>query len=171
MRLGIPAAALILVALGCGDDAAPEGTEVTPALQRDAHAIQDLIATDPAQGVLAEIDAEVEDERPIRASQMIQQAALPAARRQLDRSGDLEPGTPEGRELLRRTSDAYRRRIAALDRYQKALSRGVVEDLELVEAMRDQRLVEEELLRIHDDLAKIRPLAEEDGRRRIRTPR
>src|SRR5688500_3911377 len=86
----------LLVAPGCGDDgaAAPDRD-----LQRDVKALQDLMAQDPTIGILAEIDREVDEDRPVHASEMIGSAGLPAARRQLASTEAVATKTAQGRTL------------------------------------------------------------------------
>lgn len=164
------AAALLLVLGACGDDGAPPPERE---LLRDVKALQDLMAQDPTIGVLAEIDREVDEERPVRASEMIANAGLPAARRQIEAAEGVETVTTRGRALRDRLVAIYRKRAEGLEAYGVALARGVVEDVQLLDAMQKQREAEIELTDFSLELSELRPLREGDPARQrvIRDPR
>jgi hypothetical protein len=116
------------------------------ALRGDGEALTRLLASDPAQPVLDELDGMIEDRLPVRAAGHIRTAALPAVRRQRERVGAAVLRTAEGRALQERAVRACRRRAESLDSYAAALARGEVEDGQLLEAVRAHRAAELEVL-------------------------
>src|SRR5689334_21732866 len=111
----------MLVAGACGQGA--EAVAAEQQLKNDVESLQDVMATDPALGPLEEVEAEVDNERPIHASEMLRSGAIPAARRQMDRVEALVPVTDRGRTLQTRLGEAYRKRLEALEAYRVALAR------------------------------------------------
>lgn len=152
-------ACLCIVVLGACSGGAQEPV-VTASQQADAARLQELLGSDPARVVLQEIEQAVDSERPVMASEMIEQGGLPAVRRQIERLQAVEMTTQEGRGLRTRAVRIHRARVAALESYRDALARGIgTEDEELLTAMRAYAEAELEIVSLYDDLAAIRPLA------------
>lgn len=116
---------------------------------RDAAALRAVLNADPALPVLEEVRQVVEEDLPVRAADLLEMAAIPAARRQTDAVGRCTLETQEGRALQRRAQEAYRARLAALRDYRRALARGPIEDLVLLDAVHALRASEEELAAVH----------------------
>ncbi|MDQ3035956.1 MAG: hypothetical protein M3Y87_26365 [Myxococcota bacterium] len=148
--------ALGLVASGCSGDGGAEGVA---SLERDALALQEVLATDPARAVLREIEQAVDTERPVMAAEMIDRGGLPAVHRQIERFQQATMTTREGRALRTRAVRIHRARAAALELYRDALARGIgTEDESLLVAMRSYAEAEIDIVQLYDDLAVIRPL-------------
>jgi hypothetical protein len=134
---------LALCAIGlyaCGDD---DAAQPPPAdLREDARAIAEILADDPTPAALVEVDDAILDDLPVRAAEMLESGAIPAARRQVEAAEALDLGTPDGRQLRNRVVTAMRARVHALEAYRDALARGEVEDLQLAQALREQRAAE-----------------------------
>jgi len=146
-RAGLVAVVTSVVA-ACGPQApAPSDPR---ALRADGEALTRILASDPAQPVLDELDGMIEDRLPVRAAGHIRTAALPAVRRQRERMGAVAMRTAEGRALEERSVRAYRRRAESLESYATALARGEVEDAALLEAVRSHRAAELEVLAVLD---------------------
>jgi hypothetical protein len=152
----------------CGDDG-EEGPP--PDLVADVHRLQDAITTDPALGPIEDAEAMVDDERHALAAELLEQGGIPASERQVETVRGLELATRRGRLLRRRLARAYEQRTEALERYREVLSRGFMEDLELVEAMGGVRESLEAITEVDDELTEIRPLPEgEEERRPVPSP-
>ncbi len=145
----IVALAVALVGVAACGPQAPTPTDPR-ALRSDGEALTRLLASDPAQPVLTEIDGMIEDRVPVRAAETVRGAALPAVRRQRERLGGASLRTAEGRALQERAVRACRRRGEALESYAAALARGEVEDDGLLEAVRAHRAAEAEVLAVFD---------------------
>ncbi len=164
-----PGAILALALLvACGDDDEQEGPP--PDLVADVEKLQDAITTDPAIAPIEDAEAMVDDERHALAAELLEQGGIPAAERQVEAVRDLTLGTRRGRLFKRRLARAYEDRVAALERYRVVLTRGFMEDLELVEAMGGVRESLEAITEIDDELAEIRPIPETEERRRAPGP-
>jgi hypothetical protein len=145
LRAGV-LSVLVVTLAACGPDG-PEASDPR-ALRGDGEALTQLLASDPAQPVLAELDGMIEDRLPVRAAGHIRTAALPAVRRQRERVGAVQLRTAEGRALQERAVRACRRRAESLEAYAAALTRGEVEDTQLLEAVRAHRAAELEVLAV-----------------------
>jgi|GEM_PF-2708360 len=142
---------MALVMLGCGEDApAVAESEAAPA---DARALAEILDSDPTgQGIDDAVRA-VDTRRPVMASGILANSAVPATRLQIDRIEALAPASPEGRTLRTRALQIHRARLTALEHYRDALSRGEVDDDALLDALHETSTVERDLLVLRDDLA------------------
>ncbi len=130
--------------------------------ESDAMRLQELLGSDPARTLLQEIERAVDSERPVMASEMIEQAGLPAIRRQIERLEEAPMSTQEGRRLRTRAVRIHRERAEVLARYSRALARGIgSEDDELLDAMRAYAGVELELVSLYRELEQLHPLRPE----------
>ena len=145
---------------GCGGPAASEPVRV----RADARALQVVVANDRTVAILEEVDRAVDDRLPVRGAELLDRAALPAARALREHLEQAQLTTPEGERLRSKAVAVAARRVRSLERWRYALARGTVEDLELVDAMREQRAVERELVALDDELAKVRPLGRSSPR-------
>ncbi|AKF07150.1 hypothetical protein [Sandaracinus amylolyticus] len=149
------ALASIAVACSGGGESGPSAS-----VQADAAALQELLGSDPSRTVLREVEDAVDGERPVMAAEMIESAAAPAVRRQIERLQHASVSTQEGRRLRTRAVRVHRERLNALERYGQLLARGIgTEDTELLDAMHAYADAELAIVALHDDLAAIRPLA------------
>lgn len=108
----------------------------------DVAALGELMAApvDPVDAALPAVDDAVERDLPVRAAELLRATAIPAARELVARAEAIEPTTDLGVALRRQWLAAQSQRVAALEAYAAALERGIVEDLVLADALRDQRL-------------------------------
>lgn len=140
--------------LACGGPAPSDPVRV----RADARALQVVLANDRTVAILEEVDRAVDDRLPVRAAELIDRAALPAARTLRERLEQATIVTPEGERVRTKAVGVASRRVRSLEQWRDALARGTVEDMQLVDAMRSQRAVERELVALDDELAKLRPL-------------
>lgn len=158
-RSCMPAAALALLAFGCG-----ESSEDAPApanVRADVGAIQLALSDDLSLLAIEEAERLVDDDRPVLAATRFRDGALPAARRHVERVRALALTTEEGRQLRAEAVTALEARVSALQRYAAALDRGIVEDYELAEALRVQREAEAAVEAVFDRLEALRPTSPE----------
>ena len=137
---------IVVVLGGCDEATAPPRTPVVgeppdldAELRADGALLVRLLDEDPARQPLADVQRAIDDDKPVRASELIETVALPSARRIAGDARRLGMTTAEGAGLRERTATALDARVAALDGYARALARGPIEDLELLDAMRDVR--------------------------------
>jgi hypothetical protein len=160
MRAALIAMIFIIGVTACSGN---EGTGVVSA-EGDATRLQELLGSDPARTLLQEIEQAVDSERPVMAADMIEQAALPAIRRQIQRLEEASITTQEGRRLRTRAVRIHRERADVLARYGRALARGIgTEDDELLDAMRAYAAAELELVSLYRELEQLHPLRPERG--------
>jgi hypothetical protein len=134
--------ALAAALIGCGDDAAPGPP---PELRDDARLLAEVLADDDTPQALVEVDDAILDRLPVRAAELLESGAIPAARRVAERVEAAEVRTVEGRQVRSRVLSASRARVEALEAYRDALRRGDVEDLRLAATLRAQREAESAL--------------------------
>ncbi|MEO0326840.1 MAG: hypothetical protein AAF447_28115 [Myxococcota bacterium] len=134
---GLGASLALLVT--CGPSAPPGPT---PAEAADGAALQRLLTDRAYAEALAPAEEAVAADLPVRAAERLREATLPAARAQLARLGAFSPASPAGRRATAKARDALQARMEALETYAAALERGLVEDLVLVDALRDMRVAE-----------------------------
>jgi hypothetical protein len=145
-------------AVACSGGSSESAAEAT--VQGDVMVLQEILGTDPARVILGEVDHAVDSDRPVMAADLIDDAALPAVGRQIERLEEAEVGTTDGRRLRTRAVRLYRARATALETYRDALARGAgTEDMTLLDAIRAYGDAEAEITTLHDELARIRPLA------------
>jgi hypothetical protein len=96
-------------------------------------------APDAVEIVLVDVDGAVERDLPVRAAGILTERALPASRGLLARLREIEPQSELGTLLHQQWVAACTTRETALTGYAAALERGIVEDLTLADALRDQR--------------------------------
>ena len=107
----------------------------------DVAALAAVIGTglDPVERVLLEVDAVVERDLPVRAAGILTERALPASQAFTASLRAIEPRSELGVVLRDQWVAACTARETALLAYAAALERGIVEDLTLADALRDQR--------------------------------
>lgn len=94
---------------------------------------------DPVEHVLTDVDDAVERDLPVRAAGILTERALPASQALITRLREIELRTDLGATLRDQWVAACTLRETALEAYAAALERGIVEDLTLADALRDQR--------------------------------
>lgn len=116
-------------------------TPLSEAERADVAALGDVIGAgpDPVEQVLVEVDAAVERDLPVRAAGILAERALPASQTLITRLREIDPRTDLGAALRDQWVAACTARDTALRAYAAALERGIVEDLTLADALRDQR--------------------------------
>jgi len=151
------AIAFASLTLACSGGTQQEGGAT---MEDDVVVLQTILGTDPARTILHDVDEAVRAERPVMAAELIQQAALPAVQRHVEEFQHARLGTPDGRRLRDRAVRLHRARRDALERYARALARGIgSEDEELLAGLDAYGDAERDILRLHDDLDAIRPVA------------
>jgi hypothetical protein len=119
---------------GC-DEGHPEVAPESPEMRSDREALREIVATDAAAGPLEEVENMISVGRPVLAAELLHNGAIPAAHRQVERVVAFEPTTDIGASLKREALDVYGGRVEALGAYQRALERGQVDDLILLDAI------------------------------------
>jgi len=152
--VAVAIASLVVACSGSGQDSS------APTIEADAIALQTILGADPARSILHDVDEAVRAERPVMAAELIEQAALPAVERHVQELLRAQVTTQDGRRLRDRAVRLHRARRTALERYGRALARGIgTEDEELLSALDAYGDAEREILQLHDDLDAIRPVA------------
>ncbi len=154
------AALASVVAVGCDGCGGPAASDPR-SVRADVRTISELLARDRTVAILEEVDRAVEDRLPVRGAELLDRAALPAARALRDGLEHASLTTPEGERMRSKAVGIAVRRIRSLEKWRDALARGTVEDMELLDAMRDQHRVERDLAALDDELAKMRPAGRE----------
>lgn len=149
---------LATLALGCGQDASPLAPE--EAEPADARTLAQILDDDPTGQAIDDAVRAVDTRRPVMASGILANSAVPATRLQIDRIESWEPAGPGGRTLRIRALRIHRARLTALEHYRDALSRGEVDDEALLDALHQTSSVERDLLVLRDDLAVHAPRGE-----------
>ncbi|MFO0693166.1 MAG: hypothetical protein U0230_06410 [Polyangiales bacterium] len=148
---------VVLALVGC-DEAAPpprtssvgEPPDLDAELRADGAVLVRLLDEDPTRQPLVDVQRAIDDDKPVRASELLLTVALPAARRIAADARRLGVTTEEGAGLRDRTASALDARVAALDAYARALGRGPLEDLVLLDAMRDVRRAEQAIAEAYE---------------------
>lgn len=130
--------------LACGDDTA-SAVEQARALRRDAEDLQRALLDDPAAGPLEDVDQAIDEDKPVRAAELLDGAAVPAARLHVRRLRDMAPRTHEGRRLRDRLVRAYDERLRGLEQQRDALAGGERDSHEHVRALTTQREAVQEI--------------------------
>ncbi len=142
----------------CADE--PAATPAAePAVADEVARILRAIEDDPARGALAEVDAAVEDDLPVRAAELLREKAIPAAREAVARGRALEMRTGEGARLRLALVSALEARVRALEQEASVLSRGMVEDFALAGAFRAERIAEEQIVAVAESAQATRDAA------------
>ncbi|MEM9073957.1 MAG: hypothetical protein AAGE52_36025 [Myxococcota bacterium] len=149
------ALALALLAFGCSD----ESEEETPAgLLDEIQTLQQAITEDLELLALDDVEAALADDLPVRAGDLLEAGALPAARRHAETVAALELENERALRFRDEAAELLQRRATALEGYRELLRRGLVEDLALLDSLSEQRTVEEEIEALLGRLEAIRPL-------------
>jgi hypothetical protein len=135
---------------------APATEAPSRATSTDAERIARAISDDPARASLAEVDAALDQDLPVRAAELLSDSAIPAARESLERARVMEVDTAEGGRMREALVSALDARVRALEQKASALERGMVEDLALADAFRAERAAEEQLVAVVESLATTR---------------
>ena len=147
----------LAVALGaCGE--ADDGSAAR-SLEADARTLATIVASDPAGSVLDDVDDAIDTDRPVLGADLLTELGLPALRRQVTRIEDLSVATSEGRTLRARAVRLYRARVTAYEAYRDLLMRGLVDDVELLDALDAVSENEREILALRRDLVALVPAA------------
>lgn len=115
------------------------------AVRQEAAVLVRLLDEDPARQPLVDVQRAIDDDRPVRASELLETIALPAARRVASDARAVGTTSAAGAALRDRTASALEARQEALAAYARALARGPIEDLQLLDAMRDVRRAEQRI--------------------------
>jgi len=162
-----PSRALVLaLALGACDAGDTEPPPVSPELREDVALLQRALTEDLELLALDEVDEALAADLPVRAGDLLEAGALPAARRHASELRALELRTERGRRLRERAAALLDARAQALAEYRELLRRGLVEDIALLRAIEAQREAEEAIDAFLGHLEELRPLAPEPRRRR-----
>ncbi len=102
---------------------------------------------------MEEVEEAVAEDLPVRAAQLLRAGALPAARRHARTMEAVRVTTPRGEALREEAVAALDARATALEHYGAALERGLIEDLQLLDAIAEQRAAEAAVGALMDRLA------------------
>ncbi len=151
-------ALIAALAVGCGEDA--PAVEPSVAEPTDARALAAILDDDPTGPAIDDAVRAADTRRPVMASGILANSAVPATRLQIDRIEAWAPESPNGRTLRTRALRIHRSRLTALEHYRDALARGEVDDEVLLDALHETSSVERELLTLRDELAVHAPRGE-----------
>lgn len=134
----VVALAILVAAAGC--DRETEGPSED--LQADARRLANRMGEDLELESLEEVEALVDEDLPVRAAQLLEGGTLPAARRHVRHVSEETMSSATGRQLREEAVGVLQARVDALVTYQEALERGLMEDLVLLDSLRQQREAE-----------------------------
>ena len=166
MGLGVrlaPALVVVLCACGGNRDGA---AEVSPELREDVRRLQEALSEDLELVALQEVDEALAADLPVRAGDLLEAGAIPAARRHAAEVRRLSLRTGRGRALRDEAAGLLDARAAALLEYRELLRRGLVEDVALLRSIQKQREAEEAIDAFLGRLEELRPLAPGPARSR-----
>ena len=146
------ACALVAVALliGCEEGPPPElGDEVAT--------LRQIMEDDPAEASIEEAER-VATERPVHAAALLEETAIPAARRQAARAREAEVASAEGRAYGRRLAEAYAKRVRGLEQWQGYLEDAATDDDALLASITTLREASVELVELDRDMDSVAPL-------------
>ncbi len=166
MKLGL---LLTLVVGACGGDG-EQVPRTPPELREDVEQLQRTMTADLELLALEEVDEALAADLPVRAGDLLEAGALPAARRHADHIRALELRTDRGRALRDEAARLLDARAEALANYRELLRRGLVEDVALLRSIQTQRQAEEAIDTFLAHLEALRPLQAPSERRRRRAP-
>lgn len=144
---------LLAASTGCDRSAGPSADLVA-----DATDLQRAVTNDRELAALVEVEDAVADDLPVRAAELLRIGAIPAARRHVTEVAELTMRTAEGRRHHRRAMSLLDKRVDSLQLYHDALERGLIEDVQLLEAIRAQREAEEAIDAYLGVLEELHPL-------------
>lgn len=157
MRLALSLPWVCLVwGIACSDDSGGEAPEAD--LQTQVRTLHREVTNDLVLIALEEVEEAMAEDLPVRAAELLETGAIPAARRQAERVGALDLSHPRAIELRDRAAARLSARTDALDAYRRALQRGLVEDVTLLDALQKQREAEEAIDELLGQLEAIAPL-------------
>jgi hypothetical protein len=143
--------ALLLLAVACSEPGPP------PSLVADVRTLRAVIAADEAEAHITEAELIASDRRPVRAGDMVEAAALPSARRQVERARDAAVTTREGRAFARRLREAYAERVRGLTVWRRYLEGAATDDDLLLESSTLLRSAQLEILAVDRDMDAVTP--------------
>ena len=149
--------ALVLTACACGNDA-PEVAEPEADLRAEVRLLQRAMTRDLVLLSLEEVEEAMAEDLPVRAAELLESGAIPASRRQAERVAGLATHHPRAQALRDEAVELLGERTRALEAYQRALERGLVEDVTLLDALSSQREAEEAIDAFLGRLEAIAPL-------------
>lgn len=164
-----PSVALVLLLAACGSRR-DEPPPTPPELREDVGQLQRALTADLELLALEEVDEALAADLPVRAGDLLEAGALPAARRHAEQIRALELRTARGRELRDEAASLLDARAEALAEYRELLRRGLVEDVALLRSIQAQREAEEAIDAFLGRLEELRPLQAAPTKRRRRVP-
>lgn len=141
----------LTLAFGC---AAPGGP-VPAQVEAEARQLARMIDEDASLPLLEEVER-LSEQRPYLAARRLDQAALPAARRQMTRFEVAAFENRVFRALCRRARRAYRARVEALERYRRVLAAGARDAERLALALAAQSRAEAGIRNLRDEVRRAR---------------
>lgn len=148
----IRAFAFVLLLVGCSSGS----TRSDPASrQHDARLLEAALREDHSSNPLTEVDNAVVDRRPVLAAELIRTGALPALERARAAVAASTTRTPEGNAVRTQLLNAYDEHARTLTNYARALERGEVEDMQLLEAVHHERVAVQNMERAHEQLERL----------------
>lgn len=149
-------ASLVLVLGACGEH---DDGSAARSVEADARVLVAIVSSDPSASVLDDVDDAIDTDRPVLGADLLTELGLPALRRQVTRIEDASVATTEGRTLRARALRLYRARVSGYEAYRDLLTRGLVDDMALLDALDAVSENEREILALARDLAALVPTA------------
>ncbi len=146
----------ILVALAIGCSGGPP--EPPASLATDVRTLQRAITSGRELSALEDVENAIDDDLPVRAAELLEAGAIPAARRHAAELDTLSMASEEATALRDEGKRLVEGRVAALEAYRDVLQRGLVEDIELLAALRGQREAEDAIDAFLGRLDQLNPL-------------
>ena len=141
-RLANPAAERSASTNDAVDPTEPPATPLTEDERTEVRSLSRALADDPVRVTLRDVDEASAGDLPVRASDILRERSIPAARARHQALADLERSTPRASALRDACREAAEERSEALVEYAEVLARGLVEDLRLVDASQRHRRAE-----------------------------
>lgn len=116
-------------------------------VRADGRALRSALSSDNSEGPLHDVDNAITDRRPVLGAELIRTAATPAVQRARAALAAATTHTPEGNAVRAALLAAYDQHLRTLNSYALVLDRGEVEDIQLLEAVHNERESEQAMIR------------------------
>lgn len=144
--------ALVAVSLLIGCESGPP-----PELRDEVALLRQILEDDPAASSIDEAER-IANERPVHAAELLEETAIPAARRQAARAREVEVASEEGRAYARRLAEAYAKRVRGLEQWQGYLEDAATDDAALLTSITTLREASVELVQLDRDMDSVAPI-------------
>lgn len=124
-------------------------------LRADGRALRSALSNDHSEGPLHDVDNAITDRRPVLGAELIRSAAIPAVQRARAGVAAATTHTPEGNAARAALLEAYDQHLRTLNSYALVLDRGEVEDIQLLEAVHNERESEQAMDHARDGVERL----------------